>query len=220
MAVEKLGRWLRETRKAKGCTLEDAEAATRIPAKSLRLLEEGDFAAFPGGDVQLRGFLRIYGRYLDLSPREVMRRYSAEVYDSETPPVTALPEEAQPEASEPTEDLTSIRFRPRDIPVSSTLPRWMSLETVLIVGIVLTVLLAILAIVSYVLGQAEYEQRPLSMGTTAPTEIAVAVTMTPSPIGTSPSRVTDTGEKVMVELEATERVLVGVEQGVNCEVST
>jgi cytoskeletal protein RodZ len=37
--------------------------------------------------VQLRGFLRIYARYLDLSPEEVLGRYSAEVHDSDAPPV-------------------------------------------------------------------------------------------------------------------------------------
>jgi len=65
--VDKLGRRLREAREAKGSTLEEAEDATRIRAHFLESLEAGDFAAFPGGDVQVRGFLRIYARYLDLS---------------------------------------------------------------------------------------------------------------------------------------------------------
>lgn len=170
--MEKLGRWLREARKAKGTTLEEAEKATRIRARFLELLEAGDFAAFPGGDVQLRGFLRIYARYLDLSPEEVLGRYSAEVYDSQTPtPATALVE-AQSESPEPSDDLTSIRFQPRDIPVSSSLPRWMSVETVLIVGILLTVLLAVLALVSYVVNQPEADQSLRPMPTVACREIA------------------------------------------------
>jgi cytoskeletal protein RodZ len=213
MTVEKLGRWLREARKAKGSTLDEAEKATRIRAQFLEFLEAGDFAAFPGGDVQLRGFLRIYARYLDLSPEEVLGRYSAEVYGSETPAAATAPEETQAEPVEPTDDLTSIRFRPRDIPVSSALPRWMSVETVLIVGILLTVLLAVLAIVSYVMNQPENEQSLPSAATTAPTEIAVSVTTTPPLVNSPPALATSSGEEVTLILEATEHVLVRVERG-------
>ncbi len=153
--MQKLGRLLRETREAQGITLEEAADATRIRAQFLELLEAGDFAAFPGGDVQVRGFLRIYARHLDLSAEEVLGRYSTEVHGAETPTLQSAPISAEGETAESTDDLTSIRFRPRDIPVASSLPRWMSLETVLIVGIVLTVLLVMLAIVSYVMNQPE-----------------------------------------------------------------
>lgn len=187
MTVEKLGRWLREAREAKGNTLQEAEEATCIRADLLELLEAGDFAAFPGGDVQLRGFLRIYARYLDLSAEEVLGRYSAEVYGSESPPVSAELQEVEDKLAHPTEDLTSIRFHPRDIPVSSTLPRWMSLETVLIVGIILTVLLAALAVAAYVMNQPEDDQSIQSRLPTHSTQIAYSVT---HPEADSPSMAT------------------------------
>jgi cytoskeletal protein RodZ len=213
MMVEKLGRWLQEAREAKGSTLEEAGEATRIRAKFLELLEAGDFAAFPGGDVQLRGFLRIYARYLDRSPEEVLGRYSAEVYGSETSVSTPEAPETQAEPAEPTDELTSIRFRPRDIPVSSSLPRWMSLETVLIVGFVLTILLAILAVATYVMGQPEDGQSQLPTATATPTEVASSPTMTSTATDPAPARVTDTGGEVTLTLEATEHVLVRVERG-------
>jgi cytoskeletal protein RodZ len=213
MAVEKLGRWLREARQAKGVTLEEAGEATRIRARFLELLEAGDFAAFPGGDVQLRGFLRIYARYLDLSPEEVLGRYSAEVYDSDTPPVTSPVPETETQSAEPTDDLTSIRFRPRDIPVSSSLPRWMSVETVLIVGFVLIILLAMLAVAVYVTNQPDDGQAQVPAATAAPTGVASAPTATATSGDPAPSLVTTDGEEVTLTLEATEHVLVRIERG-------
>lgn len=172
--MQKLGRLLRETREVQGITLEEAADATRIRAQFLELLEAGDFAAFPGGDVQVRGFLRIYARHLDLSAEEVLGRYSAEVHGGETPTFEAAPVSAQGEIAESADDLTSIRFRPRDIPVSSSLPRWMSLETVLIVGIVLTVLLVMLAIVSYVMNQPENSPSLPSVAPGTPTAVVLS----------------------------------------------
>lgn len=213
MTVKKLGAWLQEAREAKGSTLEEAGEATCIRAIFLELLEAGDFAAFPGGDVQLRGFLRIYARYLDLSPEEVLGRYSAEVHGSEAPAFAAEAQETQAELAEPTDDLTSIRFRPRDIPVSSSLPRWMSVETVLIVGFVLTILLAILAVAAYVMNQPEGDQSQLPVATATPMEVTSSPTMTSTAVDPAPTLVTDTAGEVTLTLEATEYVLVRVERG-------
>jgi cytoskeletal protein RodZ len=213
MAVEKLGRWLREAREAKGVTLEEAGEATRIRAQFLELLEAGDFAAFPGGDVQLRGFLRIYARYLDLSPEEVLGRYSAEVHNSDAPPVAAEVPETEAPSAEPSDDLTSIRFRPRDIPVSSSLPRWMSVETVLIVGFVLIILLAILAVAVYVMNQPDESQAQAPVTTATPTEVVLSPTATATLVDPAPTLVTTSSEEVTLTLEATEHVLVRVERG-------
>ena len=66
--METLGIWLRQTREAREYSLQEVEAATRIQVRSLEMLEAGDFAAFPGGEEQVRGLLRIYARHLGLSP--------------------------------------------------------------------------------------------------------------------------------------------------------
>jgi transcriptional regulator with XRE-family HTH domain len=72
--TESLGRMLREAREAKGYVLEDVERATRIRAKYLEALEEGDFEALPS-EAQLRGFLRNYAQFLSLDGEQVLAHY-------------------------------------------------------------------------------------------------------------------------------------------------
>ncbi len=196
MTVQNVGRLLREARESRGVELEEAADATRIRARFLELLEAGDFAAFPAGDVQIRGFLRIYARYLNVRAEEVMKLYVGEGHAVPALPVEAVPVRAEEEPAGSTDDLTSIRFRPRDIPVSSSLPRWMSLETVLVVGIVLTVLLLMLAAVTYVMNQPQDAQ-------SAPSAAPVAPTLA----GLPHQLATRAGEDVIFTLEAIERVL-------------
>lgn len=213
--MDKLGRRLREAREAKGSSLEEAEAATRIRAHFLELLEAGDFAAFEGGDVQVRGFLRIYARYLDLSPEDVLGRYSAEVHGAEFSASEQTEEEAQPPAQEPVTDLTEIRFRPRDIPVTSSLPRWMSVKTVMIVGLVLTILLGILAVVTYVMNQPEDGELLAPTTATTPTSISQPATATSVPDQPTPTSLVSPDGRVTLALEATEHVQVRVRRGTN-----
>jgi len=210
--VDKLGRRLRQAREAKGSTLEEAEAVTHIRAHFLELLEAGDFAAFAGGDVQVRGFLRIYARYLDLSPEDVLRRYSAEVHGVTIPAAEAEQEETRSEPDTLTDDLTAIRFRPRDIPVTSSLPRWISVKTVMIVGLVLTVLLGILAVVTYVMNQPGDEQPLPPPTTTVSTGITYAAAATPAAGQPTPASPTSTSDQVTLTLEATEHTRVRVRQ--------
>ncbi|MFW6082678.1 MAG: helix-turn-helix domain-containing protein [Chloroflexota bacterium] len=212
--MDRLGRRLREAREAKEATLQEAEAATHIRAHFLESLEAGDFAAFGGGDVQVRGFLCIYARYLDLSPDDVLRRYSAEVHGAEdTPPEE--PGETEPEPDAPPDDLTSLRFHPRDIPMGSSLPRWMSVKTVVIVGLVLTTLLGILALATYLMNEPGGAKWLAPLTRTEPTQ-TIGVTTVPSPTATSvpdlptPTLPTTTSGETMLTLEATEHVQVRV----------
>jgi cytoskeletal protein RodZ len=211
--VEKLGRRLREAREAKGSTLEEAEAATRIRAHFLELLEAGDFAAFDGGDVQVRGFLRIYARYLDLPPEDVLGRYSAETQGEAFSAAEAAREEAQSKLPDPTGDLTAIRFKPRDIPVSSSLPRWMSVKTVMIVGFVLTILLGILAVVTYIMNRPGDEQSLTPLMRTTSLGITSVPTATPTISQPTPTSPISTDGEVTLALEATEHAQVRVKKG-------
>ncbi len=214
--MDKLGRRLREAREAKGSTLEEAEAATHIRAHFLELLEAGDFAAFAGGDVQVRGFLRIYARYLNLSPEDVLGRYSAEVHGVELPTSDAAQGEAESQPNDPVDDLTAIRFRPRDIPVTSSLPRWMSVKTVIIVGLVLTILLSMLAVVTYLMNRPELSlsvygsaAEPLPTAT-ASTTITHTPTVTQAVGQPTPTIPVNTSGEVTLALEATEHAQVRV----------
>jgi len=169
--VETLGAWLGRTREAKGNNLKEAESATRIRARFLEALEDGDFAAFPGGDVQIRGFLRIYARYLDLPLDEVLALYKSEVRADEAAlpgaPVgtrTALPSPAT--AGPATLD-------PRSRPISTTRPRWMRSETLLIAGIVLILLLVAVAGVGVIVRRNRGEEAIATPTSTGPAEAAV-----------------------------------------------
>jgi cytoskeletal protein RodZ len=210
--VDRLGRKLREAREAKGQTLEEAEAVTHIRAHFLELLEAGDFAAFESGHVQVRGFLRIYARYLGLPPEQVLGQYRAEVYGLESPAGKDVEKEDRPEPIQPPDDLTAIQFRPRDIPVSSSLPRWMSVRTVMIVGLVLTILLGILAIVAYMINQPSADETFGRLNRAMSVAIAQAPTF--STAGDQPTPTSSAIEgRIALTLEATRNVHVRVRRG-------
>lgn len=73
-----LGLWLRRARETRQITLPDAEKALRIRRRYLQALEMGDYTALPG-EIQARGFLRNYARYLSLPVEEALARYDAEI---------------------------------------------------------------------------------------------------------------------------------------------
>ncbi len=60
-----LGETLRAARQAKGTTLGQAEAATRIRSRHLQALEGEAWASLPDS-LYVKGFLRSYARYLGL----------------------------------------------------------------------------------------------------------------------------------------------------------
>lgn len=217
--MDKVGVWLRKSREAKGSTLEEAEESTRIRAHFLKLLETGDFAALPGGEVQTRGFLRIYARYLDLPTDEVLSRYDAEAHGNNRgiPDPVVVSDPPPQEKEEESEGI--LQFRPYDIPISSSLPRWMSLETLMVVGMVLVVLLAIIAVVSYLISQqagasalpTAITPKTIAAQEMAPTSRPIAITTTTSaPDLSSTETSIDTTDEVTLTLEATEHVWVSV----------
>lgn len=76
------GERLRDARIAAGISLDDAAEQTKISARQLSAIEEGDWTRLPA-PVYVRGFIRIYARFLGISdplPRT-----------GEMPPATAPP---------------------------------------------------------------------------------------------------------------------------------
>lgn len=69
-----LGRWLRHERELRQVSIEEIAATTRIPIKTLQLLEEDRHDALPG-DVFVRGFLKSYARAIGLSVELVLQRF-------------------------------------------------------------------------------------------------------------------------------------------------
>ncbi len=93
--AEGVGQWLRRAREARNLTLEDVEAQLRIRRRYLKALEQGDYAALPG-DLQVRGFLRNYARFLGLSAEEAIARYEADLAGRPLQPIShAVPVEAR-----------------------------------------------------------------------------------------------------------------------------
>jgi Helix-turn-helix domain/Domain of unknown function (DUF4115) len=66
-----VGGSLRQSREAQGLTLADAEKATRVRARYLRALEDGQFDLLPGGSYP-RVFLRDYASFLGLDPTTLL----------------------------------------------------------------------------------------------------------------------------------------------------
>jgi cytoskeletal protein RodZ len=76
-AAPTVGDLLHAAREKKGVDLYRAERDTKIRARHLSALEDGDYAELPGA-VYAKGFLRNYALYLGLDPTEVLDRWHEE----------------------------------------------------------------------------------------------------------------------------------------------
>ena len=123
------GTWLRQAREAQGETLEQAAEATCIRLRFLEALEAWDLAAFPGGDVQIRGFLSIYARHLGFSADDALARYQSGLRLTAQVPIGSKPVPTPAPSPPP--------------PVVASRPRWMRGETFIVAAIVLILLLTV-----------------------------------------------------------------------------
>jgi cytoskeletal protein RodZ len=80
--MDEFGHILREARENKGLTLAEVQDKTRINARFLTALEQGDYGKLPT-PVHVRGFLRNYARFLGLDPQPLVDRYER-VLEQET----------------------------------------------------------------------------------------------------------------------------------------
>lgn len=98
---------LKETRMAKGLTLEKVEQATKIRKKYLTALEEDSFTSFPS-QAYTKGFIKNYSEFLGLNSRNMMaffRRQTEEVSRS-----SILPKKTEEALKNPIYALTPGRF--------------------------------------------------------------------------------------------------------------
>lgn len=82
-AAPQLDQILREAREAKGVTLRQAEAATRVRQKYLQSLEEGRWDSLPE-PLYTKGFLKSYARYLGLDGVAMLALYEQAQAGSKT----------------------------------------------------------------------------------------------------------------------------------------
>ncbi|MBX7533055.1 DUF4115 domain-containing protein [Qipengyuania sp. 1XM1-15A] len=83
--VQRVGERLRETREAKGLSIEQVAADTRIPQRHLSTIEAGQFSALPSRTYAI-GFSRTYARTLGLDENEVLDQVRAELAEADGTP--------------------------------------------------------------------------------------------------------------------------------------
>ena len=227
--MERLGVWLRRARDAKGVSLQDAADVTRIRLRFLDMLEAGSFSGFPGGEMQARGFLRIYARYLSLSPDDALARYDAEVYGvtyvlpasdvvrqeqparqpGASPPTSSSGQEpagkpashAPSPAAPPAPVVAPARRRPRG-----------PLEMIWVGGVVMAAI-CVLAFVAWMFLGRDSDGRAAPPSTVAPSPTSEAETLSAlvsAGQSVTPTLGLTTQGAVSVSLEATEHVWVRV----------
>jgi cytoskeletal protein RodZ len=71
-----VGQHLKGLREAKRMSLAEVSRTTRVPLASVERIEADRFDDLPG-EVFVRGFLRAYARALEVSPDDVLARYTS-----------------------------------------------------------------------------------------------------------------------------------------------
>lgn len=202
---------LRAAREARGLSYQDVEAATRIRARYLEALETGRYDVMPGGEAQVRGFLRRYAAFLDIPPEEIIT-----LYERETHREAVLPSPAPAPAPAPSPKRAPA---PAVRPTSPELLSRRRLPTLALLG--LLVLIGALALGAVWLAARSEQIFPLSRptptaGTPRPaafpspmvTAIPLSPTLVPAPTATPTFPVSTSG--VTLTLEAREHVWVRV----------
>lgn len=100
--LKTIGEELRKAREDRSLTLDEIEIQTKIRAKFIENLENGDLEALPS-HAHARGFLRNYAQFLYLDANELVSRFNIAI-GSENKVVTTLTATSQPAVSAFTRD--------------------------------------------------------------------------------------------------------------------
>ena len=171
--MDELGTILRETREARGQTVDEVAQVTRIRPRYLDALEEGRYDVLPT-PVHVRGFLRNYAIHLGLEPDPLIARYNASRRAIQDIP---LEQQVRPDLGRtPTMPPETLDAEVQDEPVfyrplgaSLQTPAWFSSD-ILIGAFVVVVLLAFVAwagarFVVPAISEARASETPLDEGT-------------------------------------------------------
>ncbi len=201
-----LGQHLRESREANEIELEEAVAKLRIRRPILEAFEAGEFAATGMSEIQVRGMLRNYARYLELDEEHILQLYDAAHYDG-TAQRGRRRRQATPGVM-PAIDLAQTRAARR-----RSLSRTVTL---------LTVSLAAIAIIVFVTWQliSSETQDLLRNGSIVPefiADIPATMTFTPSPTftptmptATPSNRARYSGSGVLASIQINQRTWLRV----------
>ncbi len=94
--MESIGQFLRSEREIRQLSLEELATTTRIPLRSLQLLEDDRLDNLPG-DVFVRGFVKSYAKAVGLGVDDVLRRYEESSRPSKVPATVARESVAKPD---------------------------------------------------------------------------------------------------------------------------
>jgi cytoskeletal protein RodZ len=72
---KELGEYLKNVREYSHISIEQIQKETKIRAKYIAAIEKGDFSAIPGGDVYIRGFLKLYADAVGLDSDTMIGLY-------------------------------------------------------------------------------------------------------------------------------------------------
>ncbi len=157
--MDEIGSILREAREARGFTIEEAQAATRISGKYLRALEEGAYERLPT-PVHVRGFLKNYARYLALDPEPLLERYEASRYNQPVPIPTGRVEDISPDTPLPGR-VDQPFFNPVNVDLNASTGGGgteSTLRLFIIVALIVAIILAATRFVPLLLGRGDGQE--------------------------------------------------------------
>ena len=93
------GQTFRTAREAKGLTLAQVAAKTRILVQIITDMENEDFHRIPA-PIYGRGFVRLYAECVDLDPTPLIHEFM-EIFEGRRPPASARPIPIEPQDEEP-----------------------------------------------------------------------------------------------------------------------
>ncbi len=199
-----LGLWLRRARENQQLSLPDVEKALRIRRRYLQALEVGDYTALPG-EIQARGFLRNYARFLHLPVEEALARYDAELQGHPVQPRSrpVLVEANNNGPSRPTVFAPPPSEADEVAQASSGVPRTLFIALIVLIAFFVLLLVGSLIALQF-LGDETDATPSLAATTEAPVNTA--------PVGTpATTTLPDSGDgKVRVRLVAKEHAWVSV----------
>ena len=78
--AEPFGKLLLDARAARGMTLAEVSASTKVPVSKLQAIERDDIESLPGG-IFTRGFVRSYAEAVGLDPRDTLAKFESRFPD-------------------------------------------------------------------------------------------------------------------------------------------
>ena len=226
MDAQALGRYLRESRETKEITLEEAEHALKIRRRILESFELGQFTFSDATNVQTRGFIRNYARYLGLDDDRVVTYYESALEEATNP--------RRRRSTRASQTMPQVPMAPRKITdTNPSLPavpsmldrpaRRNSFLNSLVMFLLATASIAVIIfVVAQLLGQTRPAQDPVDNSILGQLPASPTFTLVPSPtVAPLPTQIVVlqpayTGKGVVVTVTLTQRswlrILVDGEQ--------